>query len=517
MCKTAGEEERTESPVELLCELFKTLLTSLRSQHPAEVSNFTQEAIIGCLEEYNDGMMVPLPILDEILICIGQGPTILVTVPAAVQPNQSSIDKRKPPAPVQVEQPNPSYLAAASIIRKSVDRLSSPIASLVNGLINGETHIVERSSIGAQEDQEGTDQQNQSGVDVWTIVYELSRVAPDILTTVLGNVSSCLSSPHLSRRQQVVKLLGKLFYARGSKLAKKFSPCYRQWLSRSNDSEWKIRLDMVHCLVSILKANPHPEPVEEALNTLTRIIQYDPKLDVRLAALHDVCDVCFEGAKDCPVSPGLLRAVGSRVQSKNKQERRDALTGLAQIYFRHFIRDKLKDINSAGDECDTDLILNVLSEHCTKASIFSKPGRKRQLSSANINMAEHRTLDQDKYEWIPSRVFECVFYSDANDPEMRSRVIQIVDDLLLGSELSKSRAKSLTPHARAVGHAIIVDSLRQDGGDVWGENDRSNAFKWMLGFFQQRAHIQKALSSYIDARANLRDCDPGKLFNSYDY
>ena len=34
---------------------------------------------------------------------------------------------------------------------------------------------------------------------------------------------------------------------------------------------------------------------------------------------------------------------------------------------------------------------------------------------------------------VNTQVFECVFFNDASDPEMRNRIFQIADDVLLGS------------------------------------------------------------------------------------
>ena len=51
---------------------------------------------------------------------------------------------------------------------------------------------------------------------------------------------------------------------------------------------------------------------------------------------------------------------------------------------------------------------------------------------------------EEMFAWIPQEVFKCMSYPDIADPEMRHRVLQIVDDVLLGMA-------KLTPTSRAVG------------------------------------------------------------------
>jgi uncharacterized membrane protein YeaQ/YmgE (transglycosylase-associated protein family) len=69
--------------------------------------------------------------------------------------------------------------------------------------------------------------------DVYSIAYELHRITPMILTTVIGTVASDLTNTDVDKRWQATKLLGRLFAARTSDIAKRFGPCFRDWLRRS--------------------------------------------------------------------------------------------------------------------------------------------------------------------------------------------------------------------------------------------------------------------------------------------
>ncbi|KAL7553699.1 hypothetical protein ACHAWF_017019 [Thalassiosira exigua] len=83
---------------------------------------------------------------------------------------------------------------------------------------------------------------------------------------------------------------------------------------------------------------------------------------------------------------------------------------------------------------------------------------------------------------------------------MRNRVFQIVDDVLLGTSKKDSLSGSnLTPTSRAVGLALIMESVKQ----------KDNAYKWMCALFTQRGRLQKALGAYLDARSKAKECESG--------
>jgi len=497
-------QSESDSPLELLCELFRTLLQSLRVQHPNEVMEFTQKVISGCLGEYQigSGISVPLPLVEEILMCIGQ-PKVYTTNPAALQPPAESTTgsgrKRKATlaVPMQMEHTNPAFVVAAQIVRKHNASLSTPVSNLLNGLINGEPHIVQRSSIIAdEEDCDGIGEQQQAGVvSVWDIVYELGKHADSYLTTVIGTVSAKLLSEETSKRHQTVKLLGKLFYFKSSKLAKKFGPCFKNWLKRCTDKEKKIRLTMVTSLCSILQEAPCPEVVSDTHRALT-IMLSDPDDNVRMAVVREVSDFAFMNMKEKPVPKEIMDAMGLRVMSKNAEERIAALTAISQIYYKYYMFDALQGIQSAGEDYDVEMLSQLLTEKCSRTDVFFKKGKVDSLT-------------KDLYEWIPTTVFESMTVRTS-----LPRALLIIDTLLLGSSISKKKDKNLTPGARAVGLAVIMDSLRMPGQSAWEETGGTRAFQLMVMFLRTRAAVQNGLSSYIDARSKSRDYPQGMYCTS---
>ena len=69
-------------------------------------------------------------------------------------------------------------MCAYNVIKRCEDRLSTPVAMLMNGLLDGNTTVMNDTQI--------------SQDAVWGIVFELHRIAPSLLTTVIGNVASAL-------------------------------------------------------------------------------------------------------------------------------------------------------------------------------------------------------------------------------------------------------------------------------------------------------------------------------------
>jgi hypothetical protein len=494
-----------EEALEMLAELLKTILHCVHADHPSDVADHAVIAVSACLDEFEGTL--PIPVMDEVLLAISAGPVVMVTNPAAVQAaaalsknKRSKKEKVKMP-PAQIQQTNPSYMVAAAIIRRSVDRISTPIANFLNGVLNGDPATLEQTNITSEESTtEGMFAQDSTSgtANVWTIIYELHKIAPQILTTVIGTVTCSLKSEHAERRLRVTKLLGRLFYAPTSNIALEFSPCFREWLGRINDASNQVRLAMVKYLVTILQNKGREHAVaKEASSCLVKILEKDPILEVRLAAIHQVCDLAYrEGEKPNAAVPArLLQAVGNRVSAKNKTERRDALTGLAQIYYKYYVLEKLKQVERGGDDCEFQVVLEALrGAHDSSPTASAK---KRRFTSGDA-------FDLDaKYKWIPRLVFESASFTDATDLEMRNRVVQIVDDVLLGN-----KKDSLSPTSRAVGLAFIVASLRNEDEDPRAPIT-SNAHRWMCRLFAQRANLQRALGIYLDARSKSKSMEQG--------
>ena len=421
-----------ESALEQLAELTRTLLTLVHKDHPQEVMNNAVAAIAACVDEFES--TIPTALLDELLMCVARGP------------NPQGSESADSVTAV------PSYMCAYNVIKRCEDRLSFPIATLMNGLLNGDTRVMNETQI--------------SQDAVWGIVFEIHRIAPSVLTTVIGNVAAALQVEEAERRLRVVKLLGRLFYAQTSDVGVKFASCFKEWCKRVNDVDITIRKQMARCLVKILENKP--ELRAAATESLVTMLT-DPVTDIRLEVVHNICDLASEDP--AKITDELLHAVGNRVSSKSKTERKDAATGLAQIYQTHYSKPKLAPIND-NEDCSIDEIIKVAMN----------------LDDDNENLGFARSLS-----WLPKVVFESLSYNDVVDSDMRSRIIQIVDDVLL--------PKSLSSTARTAGVAMIISSFEKD----------AHALRWLSKFMCERAEAQAALTSYLDAREHSRTLKAGSV------
>ena len=465
-----ADEQTSKDALEVLADLFRTILHNVRMEHNLEISEMVQRAISACLEEYFEGHWIPTALLDELLLAIGQGPKVLVVTNAPAHRSNSNKKSRANTATgtAQVEQINPAYMVSAAVVRKTTDRLSTPIANLLNGLLNKEPHHCSESCISTETTSLAQPrlQDQELQADVWSIVYEFHKIAPQILTTVIGTVASGLEVTDKEQRSLVTQLLGKLFASKSTNLAFQFRPCFQQWLKRSTDVDVDIRKITADALIKILS---HPSMEEDVMtavvNTLTECLENEAVNDLKLHILRELCSLAYT---DDAVPFSLLQALSQCINTKNKAERKDALTGLARIYYKQYTSKVLAPVNAGGDDVPLEVVLSTLNDDESEAD--------------------------EKYAWIPQMVLMSFSYNDKIDAEMHTRVIQVLDDVLLGSELSGSSRK-MTNTARAVGLAKILDTMDEDG----------DSYKFMGKWMEDRAKLQSYLSQYLDARVELRN------------
>lgn len=544
--RSDNDDPTSEDALEVLRELIEVLLNCVHIDHPSDVLSHAITAISGCIVEFDGG--APIPILDEILKCIGAGPFVDVTNPAFTQAvaelsaAKKSGSKKQPLnsealPPMYIQETNQSYLVARGVISKTVDRISSPIASLLNGLLSGEPNVIKQSNISSDlpppiKKGKGTvtdllvpEQVESNSADVWTIIYELHKVSSGILTTVVGTVASSLQHSDEEKRLRVANLLGKLFSSRSSDIAVKFHVCYRSWLLRVSDKSSKIREVVVRHLIDILKNKSTEKSLcEEAVEGIEKVLSNDPSVDIRLECIHEICSMIVYGESSSTSGPfindRLVKALASRVCSKNKKERTDSITGLAKIYHKKYLIPKVSELQRADNDFEIENVTNILKDncdfgvYCAKEQTSQRSKRKRSsLSSTKID-----TDECEKYKFIPRLVFQSVCFNDSTDPALRNRIVMIVDDVLLGtgagavkSKDEKSKRDNLSLTARAVGLTMIMNDLYSLDDENGNENAGKNSviFKWLVALMQQRRKLQLAIRAYIESRAKFEACDSG--------
>ncbi|KAL7474039.1 hypothetical protein ACHAW6_000038, partial [Cyclotella cf. meneghiniana] len=95
-------------------------------------------------------------VFDELLLAVGQGPVVYVPNPeyakAVARKKRDGAEKELPPK--EIQQTSCAYLVAAKVIRKTEDKVSSPVAALLNGLLGGDKSIVQKTSIACANSEE---------------------------------------------------------------------------------------------------------------------------------------------------------------------------------------------------------------------------------------------------------------------------------------------------------------------------------------------------------------------------
>lgn len=534
----------SEDALECLREFVEVLLHCVHIDHSVEIRAHAADAISACVEEFEGG--VPIPIMDELLKCIGAGSVIDVTNPEFVKVSAKIANakrkKDKKGASIKlpsrhISQTNPSYLVAKKVISTTLDKISTPIANLLNGLLDGNPNVIKDSDIecdppiektlqkgnvvdalgNGEEDQ---DESARDTADVWTIVYELHKVEPSILTTVIGTIAAGLTHSDMNKRLRVTRLLGRLFYSRSSNIGLDFHACFLQWVRRHKDPEVSIRELMVRYLLDFLRNKSSSSKLcEEATNALVYMTEKDPSVEVKLQCIAGICELLFHddseyssiSSKQPVVSNKLIKAVGNRIQSKQKKERMDSITGLVKIFHRHYITTKLKDVELGGDDCDIGVISDIINESCDMTPYISHPekharGKKNKKRSLSSNTFDSKSDDIDsKYGFIPSLLFKCA--SHKTDQPLKNRILTLMDDVLFGAETivrdskgKKSVRKDLSPTSRAVGLTMIINSLQNSSDDIEGRGENI-ALTWLRHILNDRAILQKQIRLYIDAKA----------------
>ena len=288
LIRTERDTSGDGDALECLCGLVRTLLACPNNSpaasgdgpvHPPEVAGHAEAAVAACIEEFEGS--VPVPVVEELLTCVGAGPRATVPNPEYARlvaeaggsggkgrgkgKKGNKGGKKEEPIPKDVQVENTSYLVAARVVRRTEDKISTPIANLLNGVLTGDPHVTGRTGLCAADAESvemdarsrarskangGGKSKGKGGAkkdspdlaphleptvpskNVHAICFELHRIAPDVLTTVIGTVAGNLSNDDFVKRCQSTRLLGRLFGSRGSSIAVRFRPCFRDWLRR---------------------------------------------------------------------------------------------------------------------------------------------------------------------------------------------------------------------------------------------------------------------------------------------
>ncbi|KAG5177370.1 hypothetical protein JKP88DRAFT_346951 [Tribonema minus] len=489
--------ERVEGGEDALVDFFECLLTGIRAEHLQEVVDNIQEALAVCLEELQsqhclaftevvdniqealavcleeleeDALTQPLldallmgllpvtrsenpksyqlaqPLLDALLMGLlpvtrSENPKsyqlaqplldalLMGLLPVTRSENPKSYQLVQSPKSYQLAQNPKSYQLEQSLLRRCFNRVFMPITQFVTsvltgngkGVRNAQSELTEHVRLLVLELHQTT----TGGPDSSTTTGGFdSSVNPQFLLYIMPVLSQQLLSTETEVRLDAALLLGRLFASQHAEYGEQFAPTWADFMTRFKDVDAKAHgraADSVHTQLQgrqgmpsngvrklmvtrgteILQRKPALRPaLQDAL--ASRLV--DPESEVRTEAVHAVCD-CASNCLEA-VSEALLRAVGERLRDKKAQIRKDAATGLAQVFAKHVSR-RWSDV---------------------------APPQLRQ-PPADV---------EAKLSWVPASVVKSYSLRDA---ELQSRLLQLVDDILLPTRE--------TPAVRAAGAVAL--------------------------------------------------------------
>ena len=371
-----------------------------------------------------------------------------------------------------------------SVMKSCEDRLQGAVAELVSAALLGGEHA---------EVLAGTPFLDRAVV--YEVVYELHLVSGSLLLTLMPVITQQLRVEDAAERLAATKLLGDLFASRAAKLGVAHAVQFQEWCARCLDAEDEIRAYM--CTAGAAVAIAHDELAERVCEHVGPRLQ-DGAVEARLAATKAVADIAT--AKLSQVSAQLLSALGDRAADKRADVRREAITGLAQVFAtavtplweQHDDYSEqmpallgTADIAAAQDRARADSMGAALMAaasrtpdavhtdvQCTRAL--------RALEKLASTPAEVREI-AGKLWWVPDVVLRSYAHTE---PEVKQRVIQLLDRILLPERLS--------PLARARGVAQLYASMCMEA---------RSAFALIV---KERAVLQRQLRAWLARVQHLR-------------
>jgi sister chromatid cohesion protein PDS5 len=198
-------QQNIPSANERLKEFIEALISSIRADHSEAVTGHIGNILETCIfesekfdQEFLDILLAPL-------------------LPSSKTENPAA------------------YHLSQSVLARCTSKLQPSISSFINHILVG--GIQEVSHLRADE--------SNLSEDVYTIIYEISKISPNYLLHILPNICIQLQAEESEMRLEVVKLLGKLFSSPHSNYGRDFLKSFKDYLRRFVDISTSIRIEMI--------------------------------------------------------------------------------------------------------------------------------------------------------------------------------------------------------------------------------------------------------------------------------
>lgn len=362
-------QQGEEGAEEQMKDLFDTLLSCVRSEHPTSVLEHVVGILVSCVEELEH---VPQSVLDALLT---------------------------PLLPVSFRNNEASYRVALKVCSQCASVLQAQISGFCNGVLS--------AGSGSEE--------SELSEHIMPLIYELHKAMPELLYFVLPSLTQQLRDEEDDARKVVVQLLGRLYASRNVEYGEKCPKPFHDFLGRCRDKNAEIRMQMAEIVATLAQRKA---ALRGAANERLAGLLSDPDADVRQYAVEQCAAMATEDI--AAATEPLLRALGERVKDKKVAVRRDAIVALAKIFGQH-VSSKwaaaAEDGSDGGEGSDSDGSeedgSSEESAWRSAKAVFEAP------------IAGELTR---KVGWMAEHVLLCFAYPDAATREL---VLGVFDSLIL--------------------------------------------------------------------------------------
>ncbi|KAJ1456664.1 hypothetical protein M885DRAFT_517061 [Pelagophyceae sp. CCMP2097] len=349
--------------------------------------------------------------------------------------------------------------------------------------------------------------------NVYALVYEFHLVEPRMLLYILPLATERLRCDALATREKVVTLFAKLFAATHYDYAEQYREHYVEWLKRFRDTEPVMRARMVSLALKVIETRPQLR--SDLLRHVARSFD-DTAVDVRQQAVRLSCDFMLQIAPrglddasggadwDC-----IIEKLYERTRDKRAEIRKEALTGLVQLYRAH-VSDRWASANlpaaggrqqrsvSAWDVADDD------DEPDDDDDDNAAPAKGRRGRGGDLlDAAARATLAAASATGVAARRLQRVpelaivsYASACNAGDVRDRARVLLDERLFNSKASAP--------ARAA--ALLASVMPAIDPDASGSAHAQLSLAMLLKFQGvAQAKVQAYIGAHLAASADGAD------------
>ncbi|KAM3683139.1 hypothetical protein ACB098_12G123600 [Castanea mollissima] len=208
--------------------------------------------------------------------------------------------------------PCASYQLAVSIIQNCAEKLEPFICGFLTNC------ILNRDAV-----------ENELKEFYHEIIFQIFQCAPQMLLTVIPNLTHELLTDQVDVRIKAVNLVGKLFALPKQHVAQHYRDLFLEFLKRFSDKSVEVRLSALQCVKAFYMANPSGTESHEVISALEdRLLDFDDK--VRTQAVIVACDLAQSNLKFVP--PKLISQTSERLRDKKIIVRKKAFHKLIEVY-----------------------------------------------------------------------------------------------------------------------------------------------------------------------------------------